>query len=273
MKKLFNLFILTAIITLIIVSCNKRDNTESDPYYNRVEIHDTLVIYNDTYVYNPASYITESYKDTVFNVNRKWVRYPNISMYGNQRMIVDTLNGVSIKYKGGYINRTNPDDSEMLCDCLNDHLYISDYVPGQIIIYDDTIYKERTIPVSYAVFEITKGLDTIIDTAVYGQCVEIKEIHNNLSSFDDRQTYFEEFGDYYYNYTYSNDYNILTFSEKRHQTFFSNFQKLDMKFKNLSGNYDFYLVDVFPYWETDISKNTVVYYVYIPDVFTGEVRN
>ena len=271
MKKLFNFVLLFGLLAMIIFSCDKRENTEQDPYYNSLEIHDTLVIYNDNYIYNPATYFADSYDDTVFNVNTKWERYPNISMYGNKRLVIDTLNGVSIKYRGGYVNRTNPDDPEMLCDCLNEHLAIDEYVPGQTIIYDDTIYEERTIPVSYAIFEIIKGTDTIIDTAVYGQCVEIKEIHNDLSSFDDQQTYFDEFGNYYYNYTYSNDYNILAFSEKRHEHFFKNFQKLDLKFKNLLGNYDMYLVDIFPYWNTEISQNSVVYYVYIPDVFTGEV--
>jgi hypothetical protein len=270
MKKLFNILLFATIVALLILSCDKKENTEPDPFYNRLEIHDTLVIYNDTYIYNPAIYFTDPYKDSIINVNSKWVRYPNISMYGNQRMIIDTLNNISIKYKGGWINRTNPDDPEMFCDCFNDHLYISDYVPGQIIIYDDTIYKQRTIPVSYAIFEITQGLDTIIDTAMYGQCIEIKEIHNNLASFDDRQTYFEEFGDYHYNYTYSNDYNILAFSEKRHQTFFNNFEKLQLKFKNTTGTFDMYLVDVFPYWNTNMSQNSVVYYVYIPDVFAGQ---
>lgn len=267
MKKLLHVLLYTGIISILILSCDKDEKTEPDPYYNRVEIHDTLVIYNDTYVYQPATYFTESYNDSIFDVNSEWTKFPNISMYANQKMIIDTLNAISIKYIGGHVDRTNPENPDMLCDCLNEHLAIEDYVPGQIIIYDDTIYEERTIPVSYAIFEIEKGLDTIIDTVVYGQCVEIKEIHNKLKSFDDRKTYFEEFGDYYYNYTYSNDYNILTFSEKRHQTFFNNFEKVNLKFKNNLGNFDLYLVDVFPYWDTDISNSSIVYYVYIPDVF------
>lgn len=266
MKKLLNLFLFAGIIALIIISCDKKETPEPDPYYTRLEIHDTLIVYNDTYVYNQATYFSESYQDSIFSVEGKWNRYPNISLYGNSKLIVDTINNVSIKYKGGWVNRTNPDDPDLLCDCFNDHEYLSDYVPGQIIIYDDTIYKERTIPVSYAIFEIVKGTDTIIDTAVYGQCVEIKEIHNDMETADDEISYFEKYTDYYYNYTYSVDYNLDYFSELRHQTFFTNFHKLPIKFKNSKGNFDMYLVDIYPYWNENVSQNKILYYVYIPDV-------
>ena len=270
MKTIINFLLVSGIVAVFIVSCSKSNNSESNPYYNdRMEIHDTLIVYMDSFIYNPAIYYQESYKDTVFHVEGKWTNYPDITLFGNQKLILDTVNNISIKYKGGWVDRTDPASSQMLCDCFNDHEYISNYVPGQVIIYDDTIYVRRTVPVSYAIFEIARDSVTSLDTVYYDRCDEIKEIHNMLQTYDDRDTYFEKYQDYYYNYTYSNDYNILKFSEKRHQEFFSNFDKLKVKFKNSIGSYDIYLVDVFPYWDNIIKQNSIVLYVYIPNVFLG----
>ncbi len=270
MKKLLNSLFITGLFAVAIISCDKKDNTEPDSFYKQVIIHDTMIVYIDSLVYNPASYFTESYKDTVFDKEGSWKNYPNINLFENRRLVLDTLNNVSMEYKGGWVDRTDPEDSKNLCDCFNDHEYISDYIPGQKIVYDDTIYLRRTVPVSYAIFEITKGSETVTDTAIYGRCAEIKEIHNLMTSYDDFNAYYEKYSDYYYNYTYSMDYNVLQFSENRHKKFFSNFHKLPVKFVNSIGSYDMYLVDIFPYWDTEVSQNTMLFYVYIPDVFLGQ---